>query len=110
MRRSEGEDVPKVADLSRRLDVLEHALRIARQQRDPSTRERWLTAIEAATESTRHDLADATPDYPTRPRPSLHLVEQVNRSAYEGDPQRSDRTPAPATRWAARSRGTVPRP
>lgn len=60
-------------DLNHRLDILEHALRIAQQQTNPGRRSRWLTAIQAATTATRHDLA-APPTEETRPRPRLRLV------------------------------------
>lgn len=97
-------------DLSHRLDVLEHALHIARQQRDPAIRTRWLTAIQAATTATRHDLATATPDEETRPRPTLHLVEQFTPAASEVDQPHPDRTPDPATWWAEQPHGRAPRP
>lgn len=95
-------------DLSTRLDALEHALQAAQAQRDPHTRARWLEAVQAAADITRHDIAAQPPDE-ARAHPVLHLLDFSRDASAPAVPLPNQSQGHEA--WSeTRSRGTAQRP
>lgn len=96
-----------IGDLSTRLDALEHALHVALHHPDSTVRTRWLTSIQAAADTTRHELAATPAEEEARPHPVLHLISPA---ASAPGPPLPGRTRARATWSAARSLETPPLP